>query len=105
MRDSSLPRFAARRSGRPTPAFRLSSPEFDAGVRLAGLRLRRPFGHDLHHTGAGGVAVALSAVLGVVWRRMRRHLLRILRIDENEGKYVEARFTRSTATRSITETA
>mgnify|MGYP000361587676 CR=1 FL=1 len=36
-----------------------------------------------------GVAVALSAVLGVVWRRMRRHLLHILRIDENEGKQVE----------------
>lgn len=36
-----------------------------------------------------GVAVALSAVLGVVWRRVRKHLLRILRIDENEGKHVE----------------
>lgn len=36
-----------------------------------------------------GVAVALSAVLGVVWRRVRRYLLRILRIDENEGKHVE----------------
>lgn len=36
-----------------------------------------------------GVAVALSAVLGVVWRRIRKHLLRVLRIDENEGKHVE----------------
>lgn len=36
-----------------------------------------------------GVAVALSAVLGVAWRRIRRHLLRVLRIDENEGKHVE----------------
>lgn len=36
-----------------------------------------------------GVAVALSAVLGVVWRRVRKHLLRILRIDENDGKHVE----------------
>lgn len=33
-----------------------------------------------------GVAVALSAVLGVVWRRVRRFLLRVLRIDENAGK-------------------
>ena len=36
-----------------------------------------------------GVAVALSAVLGVVWRRARRWLLRALRIDENAGKVVE----------------
>lgn len=36
-----------------------------------------------------GVAVALSAVLGVVWRRVRGTLLRFLRIDENEGKQVE----------------
>lgn len=33
-----------------------------------------------------GVAVALSAVLGVVWRRLRRFLLRVLKIDENAGK-------------------
>ena len=36
-----------------------------------------------------GVAVALSAVLGVVWRRVRKHLLRALRIDENANKQVE----------------
>ena len=36
-----------------------------------------------------GVAVALSAVLGVVWRRARRWLLRALHIDENAGKVVE----------------
>ena len=36
-----------------------------------------------------GVAVALSAVLGVVWRRARRHLLRRLNIDESAGKVVE----------------
>lgn len=33
-----------------------------------------------------GVAVALSAVIGVVWRRVRRYLLRMLRIDEDAGK-------------------
>lgn len=37
-----------------------------------------------------GVAVALSAVLGVVWRRARRALLRALHVDENTGKCVEA---------------
>ena len=36
-----------------------------------------------------GVAVALSAVLGVVWRRARRWLFGSLRIDENAGKVVE----------------
>ena len=36
-----------------------------------------------------GVAVALSAVLGVVWRRARRWLLRAMHIDENAGKAVE----------------
>ena len=36
-----------------------------------------------------GVAVALSAVLGVVWRRVRKHLLRALRIDENANKELE----------------
>lgn len=36
-----------------------------------------------------GVAVALSALLGVVWRRVRRVLLHALRIDENSGKVVE----------------
>ena len=37
-----------------------------------------------------GVAVALSAVLGVVWRRARRWLLRAMHVDENAGKAVEA---------------
>ena len=36
-----------------------------------------------------GVAVALSAVLGVVWRRLRRFLLKTLHIDENANKEVE----------------
>lgn len=36
-----------------------------------------------------GVAVALSAVLGVVWRRARRRLLAALHVDENTGKVVE----------------
>ncbi len=33
-----------------------------------------------------GVAVALSAVIGVVWRRVRRVLMSVLRIDESAGK-------------------
>lgn len=37
-----------------------------------------------------GVAVALSAVLGVAWRRLRRLLLKVLKIDENAGKQVDA---------------
>lgn len=36
-----------------------------------------------------GVAVALSAVLGVVWRRARRWLLRAMHVDENAGKAAE----------------
>lgn len=36
-----------------------------------------------------GMAVALSAVLGVVWRRARRWLLRAMHVDENAGKAVE----------------
>lgn len=36
-----------------------------------------------------GVAVALSAVLGVVWRRLRRFFLKVLKIDENAGKEVD----------------
>lgn len=36
-----------------------------------------------------GVAVALSAVLGVVWRRARRKVYAVLKIDENVGKVVE----------------
>lgn len=37
-----------------------------------------------------GVAVALSAVLGVAWRRLRRKIYKKLNIDENAGKLVEA---------------
>ncbi len=37
-----------------------------------------------------GVAVALSAVLGVALRRTRKMLFKMLRIDENAGKVVEA---------------
>lgn len=33
-----------------------------------------------------GVAVALSAVVGVVWRRVRRRVFALLRIDENRDK-------------------
>ncbi len=36
-----------------------------------------------------GVAVALSAVIGVAWRRLRRVVLRLLKVDENAGKAVE----------------
>ena len=35
-----------------------------------------------------GVAVALSAVLGMAWRRARRLLLRAMHVDENTGKAV-----------------
>lgn len=36
-----------------------------------------------------GVAVALSAVIGVAWRRLRRVVLKFLKVDENAGKTVE----------------
>ena len=36
-----------------------------------------------------GVAVALSAVIGVAWRRLRRVVLKMLKVDENAGKTVE----------------
>lgn len=36
-----------------------------------------------------GVAVALGAVAGVVWRRARKRVLALLHIDENAGKIVE----------------
>ncbi|BAK44122.1 hypothetical protein [Eggerthella sp. YY7918] len=36
-----------------------------------------------------GVAVALSAVFGVMWRRARKKVLKILNIDENRSKTVE----------------
>ncbi len=41
-----------------------------------------------------GVAVALSAVLGVALRRTRRVLLRVLRIDENAHKQMEPKVVR-----------
>lgn len=37
-----------------------------------------------------GVAVALSAVIGVAWRRLRRFLFKTLKIDENAGKEADA---------------
>lgn len=36
-----------------------------------------------------GVAVAMSAVLGVAWRRVRRWMLKALRVDEGAGKATE----------------
>lgn len=36
-----------------------------------------------------GVAVALSTVIGAVWRRARRKVYKTLNIDENRGKLVE----------------
>lgn len=36
-----------------------------------------------------GVAVALSAVVGVAWRRLRRVLLKVLKIDEDAGKEID----------------
>ena len=41
-----------------------------------------------------GVAVALSAVIGVAWRRLRRVVLRVLKVDENAGKTVETHVSR-----------
>ena len=37
-----------------------------------------------------GVAVALSAVIGVAWRRLRKFLFKALRIDPNAGKEADA---------------
>lgn len=45
-----------------------------------------------------GVAVALSAVIGVAWRRLRRVVLRMLKVDENAGKTVETRVSEVDAT-------
>ena len=42
-----------------------------------------------------GVAVALSAVAGVAFRRTRRTILRVLGIDENAGKEVESTIHRT----------
>lgn len=36
-----------------------------------------------------GVAVALSAVIGVFWRRVKRFMMKVFNIDENRGKSVE----------------
>lgn len=36
-----------------------------------------------------GVAVALSAVVGVIWRRLRKRALGVFGIDENAGKLIE----------------
>lgn len=36
-----------------------------------------------------GVAVALSAVIGVAWRRLRRAIFAYLKVDENAGKTTE----------------
>lgn len=41
-----------------------------------------------------GVAVALSAVFGVMWRRARKKVLQLLNIDENHGKIVEGDVSR-----------
>ena len=40
-----------------------------------------------------GVAVALSAVAGVMWRRLRRFVFKLMKIDENYGKTVEMAVT------------
>ena len=45
-----------------------------------------------------GVAVALSAVIGVAWRRLRRVVLKFLKVDENAGKTVETRVSEVDAT-------
>lgn len=91
MRDSSLPRFAARIG---LAASDVAFPLVIALVLTLGFASPAyayvdPSVMTYTIQALAGVAVALSAVLGVVWRRMRRHLLHILRIDENEGKQVE----------------
>lgn len=91
MRDSSLPRFAARIG---LVASDVAFPLVIALVLTLGFASPAyayvdPSVMTYTIQALAGVAVALSAVLGVVWRRMRRHLLHILRIDENEGKQVE----------------
>ena len=107
MRDSSLPRFAARIG---LVASDVAFPLVIALVLTLGFASPAyayvdPSVMTYTIQALAGVAVALSAVLGVVWRRMRRHLLHILRIDENEGNRLKARYTRSIRLRSITETA
>lgn len=52
-----------------------------------------------------GVAVALSAVFGVMWRRARRTLLRVFKIDENRGKVMECDVRRIDPKESASEDA
>lgn len=51
-----------------------------------------------------GVAVALSTVLGVVFRRTRKKLFRVLGIDENARKDVDPRLHRADASGDIVRT-
>lgn len=51
-----------------------------------------------------GVAVALSTVLGVVFRRTRKNLFRVLGIDENARKDVDPRLHRVDASGDIVRT-
>ena len=94
MRDSSLPRFAARIG---LAASDVAFPLVIALVLTLGFASPAyayvdPSVMTYTIQALAGVAVALSAVLGVVWRRMRRHLLHILRIEEvtnlNVHKYL-----------------
>ena len=90
MRDSSLPRFAARIG---LVASDVAFPLVIALVLTLGFASPAyayvdPSVMTYTIQALAGVAVALSAVLGVVWRRMRRHLLHILRIGETEGTQV-----------------
>ncbi len=50
-----------------------------------------------------GVAVALSAVLGVMWRRVRKKLLVLLQVDENAGKEVEGAVHRTDPAHPVVE--
>ena len=37
-----------------------------------------------------GVVIACGVVFGVIWRKMKRNAQKVLKIDENAGKEVEA---------------
>ena len=37
-----------------------------------------------------GVAIACGVVFGVIWRKVKRNAQKVLKIDENTGKEVEA---------------
>ena len=37
-----------------------------------------------------GVAIACGVVFGVIWRKVKRNAQKVLKIDENAGKEVEA---------------